>query len=101
MKTTRLWHAARQAQDLAIQISNLPPDSFSCLEQRLDSGRERRLSIYQLIGPRRERVTSPTFLSDLGTALLDEAPKVSRYDINPVLPALPSASGGPRNDGSR
>ena len=92
MKATRLWHAARQAQDLAIQIGDLLAEC---------NGGERRLPISQLVRPRRKRVTSPTFLSDLGTALLDEAPKVSRYDINPVLPALPSASGGPRNDGSR
>ena len=42
-EATHLRHATRQTQDLAIQISNLPPDSFSCLEQRLDSGGERRL----------------------------------------------------------
>src|SRR4029079_18007271 len=55
-EATHLRHAARQAQDLAIQIGDLPSDSFSCFEQRLDSSDERWLPIYQLGGPRRERV---------------------------------------------
>jgi hypothetical protein len=100
-EATHVWHAARQAQDLAIRNGNLLAECLSRLEQRLHNGGEHRLPISQRVRPRRKRVTSPTFLRDLGTALLDEPPKVSRSDSNPVLPALPSASGDPRNDGSR
>ena len=43
-------NAARKPCD---PVADLPPDRFSCLQQRLDRGGERRLPIDELVGSRR------------------------------------------------